>query len=93
MKIEDNALFICTDTVASWTPNDVPVKTVTLTFNGTAITSGSMLDQAGTLIMTVISEAGKSSQATINIKDEALYGVEKLKQAAMKGDNEINLLE
>ena len=57
VKIDDNKLMIGDEEVASWTPNDVPVKTVTLTFNGTDIASGTTLNSAGTLVITVTSEA------------------------------------
>ena len=56
VKVEGDKLLIDDDEVASWTPNDVPVKTVTLTFKGADIASGATLSEAGLLVITVTSE-------------------------------------
>lgn len=89
----DTLLLIGNDTVASWSLGNAMLKSITLVFNGDTISFGTVLNEAGFLTLWVMNDKDKYVSKSINIKDEALYGVEKLKQAAMKVDNEINLLE
>lgn len=93
MAQADTLLLIGNDTVASWSLGNAMLKSITLVFNGDTISFGTVLNEAGFLTLGVMNDKDKYVSKSINIKDEALYGVEKLKQAAMKVDNEIDLLE
>ena len=93
VKIDGNKLMIGDAKVASWTANDVPIKTVKLLFNGAEIASGATLSETGVLILGVYNEKDKGATAEINITNDAIYGLDALKQATITVDQEINLLE
>lgn len=93
VKVEkaDSLLLIGNDTVASWSTGKSKVKEVSLTFNGSAVTFGTLVSKKGTLILTVTNEAEKSASKNIALTDEAVTGLSKLKNV-LQVDKEVNLL-
>ena len=71
----------------------MPVSKVTLTFNGAEIGSGTMLNEAGTLTLTVAGKQGKTSSAEIELTNEAISGLENLQKSSIQVDQEIDLLQ
>ena len=93
MAQADSLLLIGTDTVASWSMGNSKLKTLTLTFNGTAISLGTVLSEKGMLSLTVTNEADKSSSKTIALTDEAILGLNNLGQLPLQVDQEVDLLQ
>lgn len=73
-KVEqaDSMLLIGGDTIACWTTGNSKLKSVTLTFNGSAISLGTVLSEKGTLSLTVTNQADKYASSSIALTDEAL---------------------
>lgn len=62
-----------------------------LSFDGKGISSGSILSQKGTLMLTVTNDGGKSSTKGITLKDDAITGLQSL-DGVLKVDSEVDLL-
>ena len=71
----------------------MPVSKVTLTFNGSEISSGTVLNEAGTLTLTVAGKQGKTSSAEIELTNDTIYGLESLKNSSLQVDKETDLLK
>lgn len=93
VEIKGDSLYIDERLVAKWQANDVPVSKVTLTFNGAEIGSGTMLNEAGTLTLTVAGKQGKTSSAEIELTNDTIYGLESLKNSSLQVDKETDLLK
>lgn len=93
MEQADSLLLIGTDTVASWSMGNSKLKALTLTFNGTAISLGTVLSEKGMLSLTVTNEADKSSNCAFTLTDEAILGLNNLGQLPLQVDQETDLLQ
>lgn len=91
MEQSDNTLLIGDEKVASWSSTS-KIISVTLSFNGNSISSGTLLKEKGVLNLMVKNEAGRSASKSINITDDAILGLSTLKQL-MKVDQEVDLLK
>ena len=78
--------------VASWKDDKSKSFKVDLKFNGQPVKSWDTIDWAGTLSITVTNEKWKSSSTEITVTNNAVFGLETLRKASMKVDQEINLL-
>lgn len=87
----DSSLLIGGEKVAEWTAGTWRVKSVDLSFDGKGISSGSILSQKGTLMLTVTNDGGKSSTKGITLKDDAITGLQSL-DGVLKVDSEVDLL-
>ena len=94
-KVEkaDCLLLIGSDTVASWSTGGSPIKNVTLTYNGSDISFGTLLSEKGTLSLSVYNEADKSSVGIITLTDEAIMGLSSLSLLPLQVDQEADLLQ
>lgn len=92
MEITDSLLLIDGVKVASWSDKYTDVCKVTLMLNDKEIHSGDTVSEAGILTLTVTNNQGKSSTAEITLTNDAVYGLENLKNASMQVDQGINLL-
>lgn len=92
MEQADSLLLIGSDTVASWSVGSTKLKELSLTFNGTAVSLGTVLSEKGVLSLTVTNEAGKSSGKNIMLTDQAIMGLGYLQQL-LQVDQEIDLLQ
>ena len=94
-KVEksDSLLLVGIDTVATWSTGGAKIKEISLTFNHSPISFGTVLSEKGTLSLSVYNEAGKSSVGIITLTDEAIMGLSSLSQLALQVDQEVNLLE
>lgn len=93
MEQADSLLLIGTDTVASWSMGNSKMKTLSLTFNGTPISLGTVLSEKGTLNLTVTNESDKSSSKVFTLTDEAILGLNSLSQLPLQVDYETDLLQ
>lgn len=78
--------------MATWTSEGAAVKSVKLTFNGKVLSSGTILNEAGTISLTVTKENGKSASAKI-ILTNGLQGTESLKNISLYVGKETDLLK
>lgn len=92
IQIADSQLLIDGDVVASWSDKKTAKCKVAVLFNKKEVKDGDSLDEAGLLTITVTNDQGKSSTAEITLTNDAIYGLENLKNAQMQVDQEINLL-
>lgn len=92
ISINDNQLLIGDEVVASWKDDRSKSFKVDLKFNGQPVKSWDTIDWAGTLSITVTNEKWKSSSTEITVTNDAVFGLETLRKASMKVDQEINLL-
>ena len=92
VQITDTQLLIGGKLVASWSDKYSDKCTATLTLNGSEVKSGDTVSEPGTLVLTVTNGQGRSSSAEITLTNEALYGLENLRNASIQVDKEVNLL-
>lgn len=96
IAIHGKMLHIGNDLVASWSDDRSETCQVALTLNWKAITSWTILNEAGTLTITVSDEAGNASKADVKlsiIAEPAISWLEKLKNLSLQVDQEIDLLK
>ena len=93
IQIADSQLLIDGDVVASWSDKKTAKCKVAVLFNKKEVKDGDSLDEAGLLTITVTNDQGKSSTAEITLTNDAIYGLENLKNAQMQVDQEIDLLD
>ena len=92
INISDNKLMIWDETVASRKDESWKKLTVSLNFNWQPVKSWDTIDWAWKLSITITNEKWKSSSTEITVTNDAIYWLETLKNASMKVDQEINLL-
>ena len=92
VQITDTQLMIGGKLVAEWSDKRTQQCKATLTFNGYEVKGGDMLSEPGTLMLTVTNEQGRSSSAEITLTNEAVYGLENLRNTSIQVDKEVNLL-
>ena len=92
MEQLDSSLLIGGEKVAEWKAGSGKVKKVSLAFNGTAISHGTVLSEKGTLVLRVTNDAEKSANSNISLTDEAVAGLNALQQL-LQVDKEVDLIE
>lgn len=92
MEQADSSLLIGGEKIAEWQAGSGKVKSVELSFNGTAISLGTILSEKGILNLKVTNEADKSWNSNITLTDEAITGLSTLQQL-LQVDQEANLIE
>lgn len=92
MEQADSSLLIGGEKIAEWQAGSGKVKSVELSFNGTAISLGTILSEKGILNLKVTNEADKSWNSNITLTDEAITGLSSL-QELLQVDQEANLIE
>jgi hypothetical protein len=96
--VKDNQLLFDQTVAASWTDDiskscKVELSLVPSGGQSKTINSGDKLEEAGTLQIKVLDEAGNSSSADISLTVVAVYGLENLQGKTLQVDLEVNLLE
>ncbi len=96
--MKDNQLLFDQTVAASWTDDiskscKVELSLVPSGGQSKTINSGDKLEEAGTLQIKVLDEAGNSSSADISLTVVAVYGLENLQGKTLQVDLEVNLLE
>ena len=92
LQIIDSQLLIDGEEIAKWSDKHTVTCKVSVAFSGKEIKSGELLDEAGALVITVTNDQGNSSTAEITVTNDAIYGIENLRNATLQVDKEINLL-
>ena len=69
MTLADSTLFVGSTAIATWSDNSTPAKEcrVQVTFGGSPIESGAILDKDGTLLLTVSDKAGNTATASVTL--------------------------
>lgn len=93
VEITDSLLLIDGVKVASWSDKYTDVCMVSVMLNDKEVKSGDIVSETGILTLTVTNNQGKSSTAEITLTNDAIYGLENLKNASIQVDKEIDLLE
>ena len=98
VSVKDNQLLFDQDVAASWTDDiskscKVELSLVPTGGQSKSINSGDKLEEAGTLQIKVLDEAGNSSSAEISLTVVAVFGLENLQGKTLQVDLEVNLLE
>ena len=96
VEISWNKLIIWWNIVASWSDNQTKDCKVRITIDWSTISSGTTLNKAWTLTITVSDDAGNTKTATIklNVVDTGdISGLENLKNLNMQVDQTVNLLQ
>ena len=96
--MKDNQLLFDQTVAASWTDDiskscKVELSLVPSGGQSKTINSGDKLEEAGTLQIKVLDEAGNSSSAEISLTVVAVFGLENLQGKTLQVDLEVNLLE
>ena len=92
VNINDNHLLFWDEVIASWNDDNPESCKVTLKFNWQNIKSWDTLSDSWTLTISVTNKNSITSTAEITLKNESIYGLENLRNAAIQVDKEINLL-
>lgn len=92
VTVSENKLLFDDEAVAEWSDDDVQGCRLAMTLNGKDINTGNMLNEAGKMTLTVTNRYNKSAVAEIVVTNDAIFGLENLRQAQLKVDQEINLL-
>lgn len=92
IQITDSQLLIDGSVVAEWSDKHTEKCKVSVTFNGKEVKSGDILNEAGTLVVTVTNDQDNSSTAKITVTNDAIYWLENLKNLDMQVDQEVDLL-
>ena len=90
--MSENKLLFDDEAVAEWSDENLQGCRFALTFNGNGINEGYIVNEAGKMTLTVTNRYDKSAVAEIIVTNDAIYGLENLRQAQLKVDQEINLL-
>lgn len=98
VSVKDNQLLFDQTVAAAWTDDiskscKVELSLVSSSGQSKTINSGDKLEEAGTLQIKVLDEAGNSSSADISLTVVAVYGLEILQGKTLQVDLEVNLLE
>lgn len=94
IAINGKMLHIGNDLLASWSDDRSETCQVTLMLNWKPITSWTILNDDGTLTLTVSDEAGNASKVDVKLSIEpSISWLEKLQKSAMQVDKEIDLLK
>ena len=98
VSVKDNQLLFDQTVAASWTDDiskscKVELSLVPSGGQSKTINSGDKLEEAGTLQIKVLDEAGNSSSAEISLTVVAVFGLENLQGKTLQVDLEVNLLE
>ena len=91
--IKDYQLLFWEDVIASWNDDNLESCKVSLSFNWKDINSWDTLNEAWTLTITITNKNDKTSTAEITLTNDAIYGIDNLKNASIQVDKENNLLE
>lgn len=73
IQITDSQLLIDGSVVAEWSDKHTEKCKVSVTFNGKEVKSGDILNEAGTLVVTVTNDQDNSSTAKITVTNDAIY--------------------
>ena len=92
INISENQLMIWDEVIASWKDDSWKNLTVNLKFNWQPVKSWDTIDWTWTLSITITNEKWKNSSTEIKVTNDAIYWLETLKNASMKVDQEIHLL-
>lgn len=92
VALTDSQLLLDDEVIAVWTDENLQGCRVALTLNGNAIGAGAVVNEAGKMKLTVTNRYDKSAVAEIVVTNDAIYGLETLRQAQLKVDQEVNLL-
>jgi len=92
VNIKDNQLLFWEEVIASRNDDNLESCKVTLSFNWQDIKSWDTLNEWWTLIITVTNKNSITSTAEITLKNDAIYGLENLKNVSLYVDQEYNLL-
>lgn len=92
VRISGNKLQIGGEDVASWSDKVAEPCTATLSLGGQEVNDGDILSEPGRLTVTVTNSQERSSSAEIILTNDAVYGLESLKDLPMQVDEEIDLL-
>ncbi len=98
VSVKDNQLLFDQTVAASWTDDiskSCKVELSLLPSGGQSktINSGDKLEEAGTLQIKVLDEAGNSSSAEISLTVVAVFGLENLQGKTLQVDLKVDLLE
>lgn len=97
VSVGNNQLLFDEQPAANWNDDYTDECKVTLslaTADGTVkeVTSGTKIKEAGTFEITVRDNDGNATSDSINLVNVAVYGLDSLKQAVLRVDEETNLL-
>lgn len=93
VTISDHQLLFEDSIVATVQDENLETCTYSLNFNGMEIKSGDSVNEAGTLTFTATNKYQKTSKADIIFTNDAIYGLDNLKNASMQVGQEIDLLK
>ena len=98
VSVKDNQLLFDQDVAASWTDDiskscKVELSLLPSSGQSKTINSGDKLEEAGTLHIKVLDEAGNSSSAEISLTVVAVFGLENLQGKTLQVDLKVDLLE
>ena len=92
VSIADNKLMIGGEVVASWTDDRTEQCEVKLTLDGKEVKAGDMLEEAGTLTLTVTDAEEKSASIDVTLTNDSIFGMEALNSLNLQVDAEADLL-
>ncbi len=93
VKVDGNQLFFDDQVAATWKDDYSETCTVELSIAGEKITSGDILFDAGTLVISVADEFQNKATAELILTAVAITGLENLQNLSLQIDQEVNLLE
>lgn len=92
VNVSNNQLLFWNEVVATRTDEDLWSCQYKLNFNWHEIKAWDVINESWKFTLSVTNKLWKSSVVEINITNDAIYGLENLRQALLKVDQEINLL-
>jgi len=92
VNIKDNQLLFWDEIIASRNDDNLQSCKVSLNFNWQEIKSWDTIKEAWKLTITITNKNSKTSTAEITVTNDAIYGLENLRNATLQVDKEINLL-
>ena len=92
VNVNNNQLLFWNEVIATRTDEDLWSCQYKLNFNWHEIKAWDVINESWKFTLSVTNKLWKSSVVEINITNDAIYGLENLRQALLKVDQEINLL-
>jgi len=92
VNLNNNQLLFWDEVVATRSDEDLWSCQCKLNFNWREIKAWDVINESWKFTLSVTNKLWKSSVVEINITNDAIYGLENLRQALLKVDQEINLL-
>ena len=89
---KDNTLSIGKDAVLQWNDDHGDECTITLDLNGEVVNLGDEVSKAGTLKITISDSKGLSTEASITLTDQIVFGMESLDGLDLQIDKDVNLI-